>query len=65
MKTQIGKLVCVAHWSDFDMMDATQLGVLREVRDGYFYIDDNMRGFRYCREVGKNIKGQNRSECFA
>ena len=54
-KNQIGKLVVVAHWSDFDLMDATKLGVLQRVHKGYFYIEDDVRGYRYCRPVS-NLK---------
>lgn len=57
-KNLIGKLVVVSHWSDFDYpADAVRLGRLRDIRDGYFYIDNLSRGYRYCRKVSRqNIK---------
>mgnify|MGYP001572394802 CR=1 FL=1 len=46
-----GKLVVVAHWSDFKLEDATKLGILTHLKDGYFYILGDSRGYRYCRLV--------------
>jgi len=51
----IGRLVVVAHWSDFQLEDETRLGILRGVRSGYFYIDGSERGYRHCRVVGDNL----------
>lgn len=47
----IGELVVVSHWIDFKMEDATKLGILRDVRDGHFYIEGDGRGYRHCRRV--------------
>ena len=49
----IGRLVVVAHWSDFKLEDGTFLGILERIEDGYFYIVGSKRGFRYCRLVSK------------
>ena len=49
----IGKLVVVAHWSDFDLMDATKLGTLEKMEGGYFYIQGDSRGYRHCRPVSQ------------
>jgi hypothetical protein len=51
----IGKLVVVSHWPDFKLEDATKLGVLREIKDGYFYINNDSRGYRYCRKVSQKL----------
>lgn len=52
----IGELVVVSHWQDFKLEDATVLGILREYRDGYFYVVGSRRGFRHCRKVmGREI----------
>lgn len=48
----IGKLVVVAHWSDFKLEDATVLGILSRIDSGgYFYIRGSARGYRYMRPV--------------
>ena len=47
-----GDLVVVSHWSDYDWPhDAVELGILREVRDGYYYINDSKRGYKHCKFV--------------
>jgi hypothetical protein len=57
MNKLIGKLVVVSHWSDFKLEDATKLGILRKIKDGYFYIDNDSRGYRHCRKVSqKNLE---------
>ena len=53
MVKYIGKLVVVAHWGDFKLEDATRLGVLREVENGYFYVNGDNRGYRHCRPVSQ------------
>lgn len=52
-KNYFGKLVVVAHWSDFKLEDATKLGILKDIRDGYFYVDGDSRGYRFCRLVSR------------
>lgn len=51
MKNYCGKLVVVAHWADFKLEDATKLGILTHVEDGYFYVLGDLRGYRHCRMV--------------
>ena len=54
-KNHIGELVVVAHWSDFQIEDATKLGVLRAIEGEHsdiFYVDGDQRGYRHCRSVG-------------
>lgn len=52
-KNYFGKLVVVSHWSDFKLEDATKLGILNYIKDGYFYIADDSRGYRFCRLVSR------------
>jgi len=54
MLPKVGSLVVVSHWSDFDFpMDAVFLGRFAEYKDGYFYIQEQQRGFKYCRKVSR------------
>jgi hypothetical protein len=50
----IGKLVVVTHWRDFQLEDATKLGILKKIENDYFYIIDDARGYKYCRVVKEN-----------
>jgi hypothetical protein len=49
----IRRLVVVAHYVDFDLMDATILGRLEKVKEGYFYLHGSNRGYRHCRLVSE------------
>ena len=47
-----GDLVVVSHWSDFDYPnDPVFLGILTKIENGYYYINDEIRGFVYCKFV--------------
>jgi len=47
-----GDLVVVSHWSDFDWPhDAVELGILTEIKGGYYYINNAKRGYKHCRFV--------------
>lgn len=51
-----GSLVVVSHWLDFDYpYDAVKLGIFKEYKDGYWYIEFDSRGYRYCREVNVEV----------
>lgn len=51
-----GDLVVVSHWSDFDWpSDAVELGILSNVKDGYYYINNNMRGYKHCKVVHRKV----------
>jgi len=49
----VGKLVVVAHWSDFKLEDATQLGIFEKFENHHFYIVGSNRGWRHCRRVSQ------------
>lgn len=51
----IGRLVVVSHWRDAKLEDATKLGILQDIRDGYFYIQDDSRAYRHCRKVSQKV----------
>lgn len=56
MKLQIGEMVVVAHWSDFDMQDAVMLGILQEITpQNRFIIAGHARHWRYCRKVSREV----------
>ena len=46
-----GELVVVSQWPDFDLQDAVVLGLFSQYKDGFFYVQMNHRGFKYCRKV--------------
>lgn len=46
-----GKMVAVAHWEDFDLMDAVQLGIFSHYDNDHFYIVGSNRGWRYMKMV--------------
>lgn len=49
MIPEIGDLVVVSHWSDFDYpYDNVRLGILTRKVDGYYYVDDYYRGYKHC-----------------
>ena len=48
-----GDLVVVSHWRDFDTRDAVAVGRFDYWKDGYFYIQESMRGYKFCRRVVK------------
>lgn len=50
-KLNLGDLVVVAHFSDFDLMDATHLGKFAGYVGGSFFIEGHERGYKYCRKV--------------
>lgn len=56
---KIGDLIVVAHWSNFDMADGSvRVGSFEKYEQGYWYIKESMRGYRYARAVSnKNIRG--------
>lgn len=47
----VGDRVIVAHWSDFDPLDAFRLGTLSSIEDGYFYIFGSSRAWRHCKFI--------------
>jgi hypothetical protein len=61
---KVGSLVVVSHWRDFYYLyDAVKLGQFEEYRDGYWYIIDDERGYRYCRKVSNREVKVGKKRC--